>query len=73
MTCHALSCPHPALPGAQQCREHWLMLPAAIRAKRPTVDRLANLHRKQVDETRNLHRTATAMDGAARGQLELFA
>ena len=38
MTCHALHCPHPALLGAQQCREHWLMLPAAVRAKRPWVD-----------------------------------
>lgn len=68
MTCHALACPHPALPGAQQCREHWLMLPAAIRAKRPAVDRLANLHRSPVDRSANLHEPAPA-----RGQLELFA
>lgn len=46
MTCHALACPRPALPGAQQCREHWLMLPAAVRAKKPWVDAVAHNHNR---------------------------
>lgn len=37
MTCHALHCPNPALPGMPQCYDHWMMLPAKVREARPWV------------------------------------
>ena len=64
MTCHALHCPHPALPGAQQCREHWLMLPASVRAKRPWVDWSA-----QCERMPNVTQLGCRLE---RGQMELF-
>lgn len=66
MTCHALACQQPALPGAQQCREHWLMLPAAVRARRPWVER-------QAHATCTPSAPQVGCVEQARGQMELFA
>ena len=66
MTCHALACPNPALPGALQCREHWLMLPAGVRAKKPWVDAMALNARIPAEKPVN----AKCLE---RGQRELFA
>jgi hypothetical protein len=75
MTCHALNCPNPALPGMPQCLAHWRMLPATVRDARPWVgrwvDRLHISHEKPVDDSGNLHKEAPNVH--ERGQLELFA
>lgn len=72
MKCHAIHCQNEPIPGMLMCYDHWMMLPAKVRARSPwavrpaQVDRSADMHEKAVDKTGDLHRTG-------RGQLALFA
>lgn len=62
VTCHALHCPNPALPGLPQCYDHWMMLPAKVRESRPWV--------RKVDATCTQSALQVEQE---RGQMELFA
>lgn len=59
MTCHALHCPNPALPGQPQCYDHWMMLPAKVREAKPWV--------------RPVTAARAPVELEERGQMELFA
>lgn len=65
VTCHALNCPHDALPGQPQCYDHWMMLPAKVREARRWV--------RKVDATYTPSAPQSEYVEQERGQLALFA
>jgi len=68
MTCHALNCPNPALPGMPQCYEHWMMLPARVRESQPWVERLHAPSKYKVEPV-----THARQFESESGQMEMFA
>jgi len=70
MTCHALNCPNPALPGMPQCYEHWMMLPAKVREAKPWVRPVK--HFRSVCDFAQVGKSASSPE-QENEQMELFA
>ena len=44
LTCHAVGCENPVIPGKPQCLDHWQLLPAKVQQSDPWSTHTAKVH-----------------------------